>query len=44
MTTIVEYMNEEKKVNRWLILRVGLIGGLAGAILAFIFFLSGIIG
>ena len=44
MGNLMEYMNEEKKISRWFVLRIGLIGALAGAILAFIFFMLGIVG
>lgn len=38
-----EFMAEEKPVNRWLILLVGLIGAFAGAILMFMFALLGMV-
>ena len=34
MATIKEFMAEERIVDRWLILKVGLAGGFAGACLA----------
>jgi hypothetical protein len=33
----MEYMNEQRTVNRWFVLRVGLLGMLAGALLAVVF-------
>jgi hypothetical protein len=33
----IEYMNEQKSVSRWFVLRVGLLGMLAGALLAIVF-------
>ena len=35
-----EYMNESKTVNRWFILRIGLISGLAIAILTTVYLIS----
>ncbi len=39
-----EFMDEEKVVNRWVIMKAGLFGGFAGALLMAIFALLGIIG
>jgi len=38
----VAYMNEQKTVNRWFVLRVGLLGMLAGALLAVVFSIAGL--
>ena len=32
-----EYMNEERNLNRWTVLRIGIIGALGGALLATMF-------
>lgn len=42
--TFKEFMNEEKPVNRWLILQVGLIGAFAGACVMLMFALLGLVG
>lgn len=41
--TLAEYMAEEKPINRWFILIVGLIGAFCGAVLAILFALLGIV-
>ena len=38
-----EYMAERKEVNRWFVMRVALIGAFAGALLATMFTLLGLI-
>jgi hypothetical protein len=39
----MEYMNEQKLVSRWFVLRVGLLGMLAGVLLAVIFSIGGLL-
>lgn len=41
--TLGEYMAEEKPINRWFMLIVGLVGAFCGAVLAILFALLGII-
>jgi hypothetical protein len=38
-----EFMSEKREVNRWFVLRIALIGAFAGALLAFIFAILGIV-
>jgi hypothetical protein len=38
----MEFMNEHKTVSRWFVLRVGLLGMLAGALLAVVFSIGGL--
>jgi len=37
--TFKEFMNEGRTINRWTVLRIGMIGALSGALLATIFLL-----
>ena len=39
----MEYMNEQKSVSRWFVLRIGLLGMLAGVLLAIVFSIGGLI-
>ena len=41
--SLLEYMNEQRLINRWTILQVGLWGMFAGITLATVFFLRAII-
>jgi len=43
MQTFKDFMNEERKVSRWFILMVALVGGFCGAILGIIISLGGIL-
>jgi hypothetical protein len=38
----MEFMNEQKNVSRWFVLRVGLLGMLAGVLLAVVFSIGGL--
>lgn len=38
------FMNEERAVNRWFVLRVALIGALCGAAMAFVWFAAAAVG
>lgn len=37
------FMAERREVNRWFVLRIGIMGAIAGALLATIFMLLGIV-
>ena len=39
----MEFMNEQKPVSRWFVLRVGLLGMLAGALVAVTFSIGGLL-
>jgi hypothetical protein len=38
----MQYMNETKSVSRWFVLRIGLLGMLAGVLLATVFVIGGV--
>lgn len=44
MTSLKEFMNEQKLINRWTVLKIALAGGIAGACLMFMVALLGLIG
>lgn len=43
MNSLREYMNEEKLVNRWIVLIIGLVGVFIGAILMYMIALLGLV-
>lgn len=41
--TFYEFMAEERKVNRWFILKIALVGGFCGAVLGIIVSFGGLV-